>query len=274
MAGRKLPKSLTKEQVNDLLEQVKGKSSMALRNRTMLVLMADCGLRLDEVLSLETSDFRREREEVTKLHLTHTKGNWERIVYLMGRARDALARWLERRASLGLHNGLVFGTLSKGVRRIPLREKYGEPRVRKVKRGGKMVEETVQSEGFVPGATEERLLERGKKISPRYVRTLVGRLAAKAGLPEWVTPHTLRHSAAQHLYDNKHDIEVVRKFLGHRNITTTQIYAEASDDDVRRAVEAMEPQPEATDVQELVDALPAETRRALAKLLAGEGEGQ
>ncbi len=252
MTSRKLPKSLTEEQVSALLDQVEGKSSMALRNRALLVLMADGGLRLDEVLSLESGDLRREREEVTSLHLTHTKGGWERIVYLTGRGRDALARWLERRASLGLNNGLVVTTLSRGKLRFPVRGDDGQ---------------------FIPGTTQEKQIQPGRKIQPRYVRELVKRLAEKAGLPDWVHPHTLRHSAAQRLFNSTGNIEIVRKFLGHRAVTTTQIYAEARDKDVRQAVEALEvaPPAEEDEVQRIAKALaalPQEQREALAEVLS------
>ena len=252
MAGRKLPKSLTEEQVTALLDQVEGKSSMALRNRAVLVLMADGGLRLDEALSLETGDLRRHREEVTALHLTHTKGHWERMVYLTGRGRDALARWLERREDLGLSNGLVFTTLSQGTLRIPVSGK----------------------EGFVAGTVQEKQIRPGQKVEARYVRSLVKRLAAAAGLPEWVHPHTLRHSAAQRLFNSTGNIELVRKFLGHRAVTTTQIYAEADDKDVQQAVEALdmltETRAEDDEVQRLAQALaalPQEQREALAQVL-------
>ena len=221
MNGRKLPKSLTEEQVSALLDQVKGKSSTALRNRALLVLMADGGLRADEVLSLEAGDLRREKGEVTALHLTHTKGNWERKVYLTGRARDTLARWLERREALGLANGLVFTTLSEGKRRIPKSSK----------------------EGFVAGTSQEKDIRLGQKVSARYVRALVKRLADKADLGEWIHPHTLRHSAAQRLFDSTGNIELVRKFLGHRAVTTTQVYAEANDKQVQQAVEALDMPP-------------------------------
>ena len=257
MAGRKLPKSLSEEQVCAMLDQVAGKSSMALRNRAMLVLMADGGLRLDEVLSLETGDLRRQREEVTAMHLAHTKGDWERKVYLTGRARDALARWLERRAALGLPNGLVFSTLQAGKRRMPLSG----------------------PEGFIAGTVQEKQIQPGGKVLPRYVRALVKRLAASAGLPDWTHPHTLRHSAAQRLFNSTGNIELVRKFLGHRAVTTTQIYAEAEDKDVREAVDALEvaPPAEADEVRKrassqrlltAVLALPKEQRAALAEALS------
>ena len=60
-------------------------------------------------------------------------------------------------------------------------------------------------------------------------------LVAKAGLPEWVHPHTLRHSAAQRLSNSTGNIELVRKFLGHKTVTTTQVYAKANDKDVQES---------------------------------------
>ena len=250
MASRRLPKSLTEEQVCALLDQITGKSSMALRNRALLVLMADGGLRLDEALSLETGDLRRQRDEVNALHLAHTKGSWERMVYLTGRGRDALARWLARRKTLGLPNALVFTTLQDGKRCIPLSGK----------------------DGFIAGTVQEKQIRPGGKLKARYVRALVKRLAEQADLPEWVHPHTLRHSAAQRLFNSTGNIELVRKFLGHRAVTTTQIYAEADDKQVQEAVEALEvaPAPEADEVQRLAEALaklPKEQRAALAKAL-------
>lgn len=46
----------------------------------------------------------------------------------------------------------------------------------------------------------------------------------KAGLPSTVTPHTLRHSYATRLMENKVDIRVVQILLGHASINSTTIY--------------------------------------------------
>ena len=42
-------------------------------------------------------------------------------------------------------------------------------------------------------------------------------------------PHTLRHSRAMEIYDNVENLEIVKKLLGHKNISTTQIYAQVRD---------------------------------------------
>lgn len=62
----------------------------------------------------------------------------------------------------------------------------------------------------------------------RTVQAAVQQAARDAGLEKHVHPHLLRHSIATLLLDRGMPIDQVQKFLGHRNVTTTQIYAETS----------------------------------------------
>jgi integrase/recombinase XerD len=66
--------------------------------------------------------------------------------------------------------------------------------------------------------------------SVRRVQYIVKEIAEAAGVDseQRVYPHLLRHTIAQHLLDRGMPVDQVRQFLGHADIRTTQIYAEAS----------------------------------------------
>jgi site-specific recombinase XerD len=62
------------------------------------------------------------------------------------------------------------------------------------------------------------------RLTARSIERIVKKYATLANIPYFTTPHTLRHSMATDLLNQGVDIRIIQEFLGHRNISTTQIY--------------------------------------------------
>jgi site-specific recombinase XerD len=81
----------------------------------------------------------------------------------------------------------------------------------------------------------------GLPLGVRGLRYRIDRLCRIAGLPEGVSPHTLRHSFATHLLDGGADLRVVQELLGHESLATTQVYTHVSAARLRAAYETAHP---------------------------------
>lgn len=80
----------------------------------------------------------------------------------------------------------------------------------------------------------------GRPLNRQVIHAIVKDYSEKCGL-ESVSPHTLRHSFATHLVQNRADIRSVQQMLGHADISTTQIYTHITDSHLKKSYEKFHP---------------------------------
>lgn len=64
----------------------------------------------------------------------------------------------------------------------------------------------------------------GGPVSTNYVEKMIKRMAKRAGIERNVTPHMLRHTCATELLEDGVDLATVQQILGHKDLSTTEIY--------------------------------------------------
>lgn len=99
----------------------------------------------------------------------------------------------------------------------------------------------IRYSGIAPDPNDLR--GESRRITARSVQRMVEKYVRKARLPIKITPHGLRHSFATDLLSAGADLRAIQEMLGHKNISTTQIYTHVTNPQLRQVHERFHNRP-------------------------------
>mgnify|MGYP003373411433 CR=1 FL=1 len=186
-------RALSATRARQLMGMPSGDSLIEARDRAILKVFLYSGIRLGTGCRLKVSDFHQDGDEAT-LRL-HEKGNKRRSIGIHFAAAQALQEYIQA-------GGLTVGPLFR-----PRRQSRSEELAARAMDEVTMWRTIESYLSRLPGATHEVELPSGlTKRECIY------------------SPHSLRATTATLLLDAGVDITKVQELLGHRHLTTTQIY--------------------------------------------------
>jgi integron integrase len=202
---QRLPVVLTRDEVRAVFQPLTGVP------RLMAYLLYGAGLRLLECCQLRVQDVDFAANQIV---VRSGKGDKDRATMLPAAVKADLARHLESVRNQHRRD------LARGAGWVELPTALD----RKYPNAGR--EWTWQwvfpaTRFYVDRGTGQR---RRHHLHESVLQRAVKDAVRQAGIPKRAGPHTLRHSFATHLLEDGKDIRTVQELLGHRDVSTTQIY--------------------------------------------------
>ena len=183
--------------------QAKEKEIIKLRDKTILELLFSTGLRISELTNLKKEDINLKKDEFS----VKGKGSKWRVVFLSNQAKYWLKKYLDGRTDM---EPFLF------VRHDP-----------------------AFSASRADTAGKKAIMDKSENpLTPRSVQRLVKKYTKIAGITKKITPHSIRHSFGTDLLAGGADLRAVQELLGHKNITTTQIYTHVTDQHLKEVYQA------------------------------------
>ena len=194
---RKIPAHLSVDEMTKLLEMPDSSSELGRRDRAILELFYASGLRLSELVGLDTEDVNLQ----SRIVRVQGKGGKERVVPFNTSTQKALRVWYADRVRLRANAPASSNAVRSG-------------------RAGGGVGRSRSESGHDPLF----LNARGSRLTGRSVQRLVGRYVSGCSARFGISPHALRHSFASHLLQRGADLRTIQELLGHVQLSTTQRY--------------------------------------------------
>lgn len=82
---------------------------------------------------------------------------------------------------------------------------------------------------------------KGNQVTRQYIYTMLKYKSKECGIEPSINPHALRHTLATTLLEGGADLRYVQQMLGHKDISTTQIYTHIDSDRLHQAVDNLHP---------------------------------
>ena len=101
----------------------------------------------------------------------------------------------------------------------------------------------LNSRPFLDSKSTQNLIinSKGNALSERSIQRIIKKCALEQGLKKHITPHTLRHCFATDLYKGGADLAVIKELLGHKNLSTTEIYTHVANEDLAQTLNESHP---------------------------------